>query len=339
MLPRGWVVVGVIIATAAAAVAIGGAVAPREGGAAFLRTIGEKGFSRGRFHRPRGLATDGRSVYVVDCTGRIAKFTADGRHVRTWHIPQKKWGFPEGLAIDRDGSLLVADTHCARVLRYSPEGALLRQRGFGKEGEAPGEMIYPLGVAVNARGEIYVCEYGGSDHRVLRFDENGRFLRQVGTLGSGRSEFRRPSGIAVDREGFVYVADAANHRIQKLSAELEYVAEWGALGGGPGEFSYPYDVAVGPWPGEGKSEDGRQAVYVVEYGNHRVQIFSTAGEWLTSFGGFGSEEGLLTCPWCLAVTDEGIVYVADTYNHRVQAFRVRAVSSVPAGGAPEHPGD
>jgi DNA-binding beta-propeller fold protein YncE len=199
---------------------------------------------------------------------------------------------------------------------------------------------------VNSAGEIYVGDYGGRDHRVLRFDERGRFLGQVGTMGAGEGEFKRPSGVGIDREDFVYVADASNHRVQKLTRELKFVAAWGTEGTGSGQLYFPFDLAVGPWPGEGSDKGGgvkgapppREAVYVLERGNHRVQVFSTAGRWLTSFGGFGPGPGELNQPWGIAVGPDGTVYVADTYHHRVQRFRVGAVGEPPPTPPPGAPG-
>jgi len=361
MIPRGWLAAAAVTATAGIAVAVGGgrrSEQARAEGTEVLGIIGERGLRPGRFNRPRGIATDGRFLYAVDHTGRIQQFSCDGERGRyrgLWNIPEKERGFPEHLTLDLDGDLLVSDTHYARILCYSPTGVLKKEKSFGRESEEPGGLIFPLGIAVNRAGEIYVADYGGRDHRLVRFDGGGKCIRQVGRTGSGAGEFRRPSGVAIDREDFVYVADAANHRIQKFTAELEYVSEWGEMGAGAGQLCYPYDVAVGPWTEEkgkpagasdaGDEEDAggerarRQAVYVVEYGNHRVSIFSTTGEWLTSFAGLGTKEGELTCPWCIEVAPDGIVYVADTYNHRVQKFRVRMDAEdrredKPDGGGP-----
>lgn len=85
--------------------------------------------------------------------------------------------------------------------------------------------------------------------------------------------------------------------------------ESGTAGGDQGQFLSPRNVAIGP--------DGR--IYVADSGNHRIQVFDEDGQYLTSWGSFGTDPGLLNEPWGLAVDDEH-VYVADTWNYRIQKF-------------------
>jgi DNA-binding beta-propeller fold protein YncE len=95
-----------------------------------------------------------------------------------------------------------------------------------------------------------------------------------------------------------------------VPSELPFVLSWGTAGSGPGEMLNPYDVAIGP--------DGN--VYVVEWGNHRVQKFTASGGYLGQWGSQGSGVGQFNHPQGISTDPLGRVYVADTDNHRIQVF-------------------
>ncbi len=96
------------------------------------------------------------------------------------------------------------------------------------------------------------------------------FLLQWGSKGTGNGQFDRPNFIAVDDNGFVYVADQGNHRIQKFDEDGVYVGQWGRYGTGDADFSSPRGIAVSP----GTDADPTQYVYVVDSSNDRIQKFT-----------------------------------------------------------------
>ncbi len=95
------------------------------------------------------------------------------------------------------------------------------------------------------------------------------------------------------------------------SESYVFVAKWGTQGSGDGEFSLPTDVAV----------DSSGNAYVADFNNHRIQKFTSDGEFLTKSGSYGTGDGEFGPTAGLALDSSGNVYVADTGNHRIQKFR------------------
>jgi len=269
---------------------------------------GKRGTQPGDFVRPRAIAIDSQDrLYIVDFTASIQVFDRDGTFLGIrWQTPDFRNGRPSGLSIDRDGNLLVSDSHynCLRI--YSPTGQQLRVIG-GKAGSGPGELGYVSDAVQDADGSYYVAEFG-ENQRMSKFDLNGHFIKSWGSPGNEPGQFGRIRALTFGPDGNLYLADATNHRIQVFTRDGELVDCWGEAGSNPGQMSYPYDLAFGP----------HAELYVVEQGNHRVQKFTSKGKSLGCWGRPGREPGELYEPWALAVDSHGRVHVIDTNNHRVQ---------------------
>ncbi len=154
----------------------------------------------------------------------------------------------------------------------------------------------------------------------------------LGVLGN----FNAPHDMALDAAGFLYVADSNNHRIVKLSPEGEVVDTWDStwwqgvqwkpgcldandqpLALADGEFCEPWGITVGP----------DNNVYVADTWNHRIQVFTPAGEFIGKFGIFGQSAGSVSSapsqfygPRDVVVDQAGTIYVSDTGNKRIQVF-------------------
>jgi DNA-binding beta-propeller fold protein YncE len=270
---------------------------------------GRRGTQDGDLVRPRAIAIDPKDrLFIVDFTARIQVYDRDGHYITGWSTPDYRNGRPSGMSIDRDGNLIVSDSHyhCFRI--YDASGKQLRVVG-GKGGSGPGELGYVSDVVQDADGFFYVGEFG-ENQRITKLDADGRFVCSWGSPGTGPSQFQRIRALALGPDGLLYVADACNHRIQIFTKDGKLMHTWGRPGSGPGELAYPYDLAFAP--------DG--ALYVVEYGNQRVQKFSRSGGSLGCWCGPGRGPGQLYSPWALAVDSRGRIHVLDTENHRVQRF-------------------
>jgi DNA-binding beta-propeller fold protein YncE len=274
---------------------------------------GKRGVQPGDLVKPRAVAIDSHDhLFIVDWTARIQVYDRDGTYLGpTWTSPDYRNGRPSGLSIDRDGNLLVSDSHyhCLRI--YSTEGKLLRTIG-GEAGTEPGQLGYVSDALQDGDGFYYVAEFG-DNQRISKFDQAGKFVKCWGGPGSEAGEFSRVRALALGPDGLLYAADACNHRIQVFTRDGQFVRMWGTQGSDKGQLSYPYDLAFSP--GE------PPYLYVVEYGNNRVQKFTPAGESLGIWGGPGREPGKLAGPWALTVDSKGRVHVIDSENDRVQRIR------------------
>ncbi|MBM3225096.1 MAG: 6-bladed beta-propeller [Candidatus Tectomicrobia bacterium] len=179
---------------------------------------------------------------------------------------------------------------------------------FSKPGDAPGELIWPAGLALDSQENVYVTDEWLN--RVSVFDKDGTFLRHWGKAGSGTGEFNGPSGLAIDAEDMLFITDSRNHRIQRYTPDGTCLTTWGGFGSAPGQFHAPWGLAV--------DHDGY--VYVADHKNHRVQKFTADGAFVMQFGSYGTGKGQLNRPAAVAVDPDGDVYVCDWANHRVQVF-------------------
>ena len=270
--------------------------------------------------------------------GKEFPFTLDPGTVTFEH----KWGSngvtggtfnaPFGAAIDSAGNLYVADTFDYRVQKFDAAGNFLRAWGWdvvvgggtgfeictiaancwsGDSGGGDGQFNQPHAVIV-VGSTVYVADSG--NQRIQMFDTDGNFLRmfgwgvddgtaalqtctagcQAGLSGGGNGQFNQPNGLAVDGAGNLYVADAFNNRVQKFDANRNFLLAWGR------------DVVAG--------------------GTTDFEICTPADT--CKAGTTGSGVGHFTTPFGVAVLGT-VVYVADTFNNRIQMFDL---DGTPAGG-------
>jgi hypothetical protein len=148
-----------------------------------VEVIGTRGAGVGELNKPRSIALDAQdNLYVIDMTGRVQKFSPEGKYLLEWQMPQIEKGKPKGMCRDKAGDIVLVEPHYSRVNFFSPEGKLVAQ--FGVKGTEVGQLGMPRAAVVNSRGELYVCEYTDSE-RVQRFTAHGEKC-----LGAGRVQPR-----------------------------------------------------------------------------------------------------------------------------------------------------
>ena len=212
-------------------------------------------------------------------------------------FPQQPGGL-WGVAVSPvNGSVFVSDRNNSEIHVFDVERKHVRT--FGQRGQGEGQLNRPRGIDLSANGQLYVANE--SNHCVSLFREDGTFIR---TIGQGKLWY--PSDVLVHSSGLIYVVDVNHSRIADFSQKGELVRTIGSRGGGKGEFECPHGVAV--------SLDGHH-LYVSDYNNHRVQVFTLEGQYVRDF-----DTGQLKCPCGLTVTSDGSVLVADSNNNRIAVF-------------------
>jgi tripartite motif-containing protein 71 len=269
-----------------------------------VTVIGSRGSGPGQLDQPLDVAVDGDgNIFVADAgNDRVQLLTGRGAFVR--EFTNVGVDPPQGVEAVGDGGVLVATgfgTDDGVVLRLSANDVLL---DFTSIGTPSGKMASDV-----EGGFVYIADL--NEHTILRVDRGTLSPRGfIGSQGSGNGQFQFPIGVAVDREGVVYVGDTNNNRIQKFRRDGSFLGAFGARGSGPGQFEGPGDVGL----------DRKGFVYVADLNNSRIQKLTADGKFVAAFGRRGAGPGEFDGLGGIAVDGDGVVYAADRRNHRVQRF-------------------
>ncbi len=179
----------------------------------------------------------------------IMEFDSHGKFLRAFGRGMLL--FPHGFFIDSANHIWVTDGHVGDrkgddVLEFDRTGKLLRTLGTpGVSGNGPDTFHEPNAVLVAPDGDIFVSdghEPGEGNARVVKFDRNGRFIKQWGMHGSAPGQFEAPHTLTMDSKGRLFVGDRGNNRIQIFDQDGRFIAAWTQFGRPSGMFIDRHDV-------------------------------------------------------------------------------------------------
>jgi RHS repeat-associated protein len=285
----------------------------------FIREWGEPGTGETQFDDPDAVTIDTAGhVWVANWEDdKVQEFSETGSFIRAFGAKGTGNGdfeHPTGLVFSQ-GMLYVVDHGNKRIEQFSTSGTNVEYTSqFGTAGKAAGQFEEPWGIAaLPVSGNLFVSDEGNDT--VLEFSPAGRYLLQAGWWGSGSNEFKKPTGIAVNTAGSLYVADQENNRIsvwkqpEAGGAHMTYSTQFGAAGKGEGQFEW----ATAP------ATDSHGDVWVTDYATDHLQEFSSQGRFLASYGGEGNGNGQFYGMTGIAINQAtNNMYLGDCSNHRIQ---------------------
>lgn len=264
---------------------------------------------------------------------------------------------PTEVAVDKSGNIYVADTDKHRIMVFDSNGKFLAK--FGSKGKNADEIEYPSSVAVDNAGRTYVISYTQNKliiynqrHKpyweisfqglgpltstvrgnrlyvttragIMIGDLKGNLASTLSKGGSKKGEVNRPTGIVVDNQGNIYLADSMNYRVQAIDKKGKSLWVVGAppkqTPGQPMEemektrqFGLPASIAMG---GDGN-------LYVMDAFAGEINIFDKKGKQLGKVGDWGHDDGQFYYPAGIASAGGDKFVIADKFNDRVQVVRI-----------------
>lgn len=262
-------------------------------------------------YKPAGFITipphvklDSVSAVECDSKGRIyvlhrgepplLQFDSKGAFLKGWG--EGSFKVAHGLRVDKEDNVWTTDNALHEVRKFSPEGKLLLTLGEQQRFRSPDDLVF------NSAGEIYVADAGNG--RIVHLKSDGTIIREWGKKGGkdrphGPGEFAAAHGIAIDRNGRIYVADRGNKRIQVFEGDGNFVAEWTGFGNPFGALVVGNELLV--------SDGDANTISHLSLKDGKL-----AKQW--------GDGDLLKLPHLMAVAKDKSLYVAEVNGKRIQRF-------------------
>jgi sugar lactone lactonase YvrE len=240
-----------------------------------------KAFGAGMFVFPHGIFVDKEgNVWVTDGQGKdgkghqVFKFSPEGKVLLALGKPgvagdgPDEFNAPSAVLVAPNGEIFVGDGHGgntnSRIVKFNKDGKFIKT--WGKKGSAPGDIDIPHTLAMDSRGRLFLGDR--QNNRIQIFDQNGTFL-------DAWSQFSRPSGVFIDKNDTIYVADSESESVSKNHDGWKRGIRIGRVSDGAvtGFIPDPVDKITGTSAAEGVAADPAGNIYGAEVGPKRVMKY------------------------------------------------------------------
>ena len=268
----------------------------------------------------------------------------------------------DGIAVDKKGNIYIAMRDHNIISRVDTKGNMTRYAGTGESGyggdggkATEARLKLPAGLTLDRKGNLYIADR--NNHRIRKVDSRGNITTVAGNGTAGFSgdggkateaQLSRPSGVAVDDKGNLYIADRSNDRIRVVNSKgiITTFAGDGVDGfkgdSGPAaqaQLSKPFGLAL----------DKKGNLYIADRGNNRVRRINPQGiiHTVAGDGGFffmgdngPAYRASIAGPTGVAVDKNGVLYIADRNNNRIRSVDTQGMIRTIAGtGHQDYNGD
>jgi sugar lactone lactonase YvrE len=240
-----------------------------------------KSFGVGLLLFPHGLTVDREgNVWVTDGLGKdgkghqVFKFSPDGKVLLTLGKAgvagsgPDEFNAPSAVVVAPNGDIFVADGHGgntnARIVKFNKDGTFIKT--WGKKGAGPGEIDIPHAIAMDSRGQLFLGDR--QNNRIQIFDQDGNYLDQW-------PQFSRPSGVFIDKNDVIYVADSESESVAKNHDGWKRGIRVGRVSDGAvtAFIPDPVEKTTGTSAAEGVAADANGNIFGAEVGPKRLMKY------------------------------------------------------------------
>jgi sugar lactone lactonase YvrE len=319
--------------------------------------------------RPSGIALDAAGNLFVSANNRIRKVSASDGTIHTvagtgtsgfsgdaGPATSANLRSPKGIAVDASGNLYIADYNNHRIRKvHSNDGTISTVVGSGTAGfsgdggpAANAQLNFPVGVAVDAAGNLYIGEEG--NRRIRKVNSSDSTISTIagnGTIGYGGdggaatdASISAATSMIFDAAGNILFADHYNHCIRKINGNdgtISTIAGSNLNGfsgdGGPAtsaQLTAPSGVAL----------DKAGNIYIADRGNNRIRFINIQSGTINSVTGTGSPtfsgdggpalSAGINDPYSVVVDQSGNLFISDSYNNRIRLVS-QTISTLQSG--------